>query len=574
MRKELQRGTKKMLALLTALMLCLLPACAPAEEAQPTPGTLYTQLMLNALAAGREVYGDTSMQISMPTVADVGDDELEVVQAVLDLLSCGSVTYSGAVTAEGFDGRMGLSMKDGDGLTNIADVAISLNGERALLTTSLMPSTALEVRYDEIVQLLGLDQIDWEALGAALGESLAGYTDALIQWAATLPAPVEGGAVAATDTCDAAASTATIQLTGDELAALGQALGEAAKNDGFTSSLYAMTNGGDWSEAVDEAVENWRMSTSGAELELRMLLNDAGSPVAFYLSGSGDVIGLESKTTENGALVRLCFASGGETLFDLVLDVSALLDETFRTDVRVAMVAGEADDRVTLSEQISTEAAIVDGVETITGSDTVESVAEQGTDEAATQVRTTGTYQSEQVTKPVGDVDFETVSTANMQMTVAQDGTELMTIAYDVRSNLASREYVPADLSGMKTIGLTDLLDEATLTSLTAELTSGGMLALSKAMSLLPQETLTHIMELGAALQARPGPTKALPAWPGGPFCCDGGVRPGPCAPGGCPPRAADRSAAAPAGSRWDCAASGTAAHPAHGTPCHARRPA
>lgn len=500
MRKELQRGTKKMLALLTALMLCLLPACAPAEEAQPTPGTLYTQLMLNALAAGREVYGDTSMQISMPTVAEVGDDELEVVQAVLDLLSCGSVTYSGAVTAEGFDGRMGLSMKDGDGLTNIADVAISLNGERALLTTSLMPSTALEVRYDEIVQLLGLDQIDWEALGAALGESLAGYTDALIQWAATLPAPVEGGAVAATDTCDAAASTATIQLTGDELAALGQALGEAAKNDGFTSSLYAMTNGGDWSEAVDEAVENWRMSTSGAELELRILMNEAGSPVAFYLSGSGDVLGLESKTTENGALVRLCFASGGETLFDLVLDVSALLDETFRTDVRIAMVAGEADERMTLSEQISTEAAIVDGVETITGSGTVESVAEQGTDEAATQVRVSATYQSEQVTKPVGDVDFETVSTANMQMTVAQDGTELMTIAYDVRSNLASREYVPADLSGVKTIGLTDLLDEATLTSLTAELTSGGMLALSKAMSLLPQETLTHIMELGAAL--------------------------------------------------------------------------
>lgn len=500
MRKELQRGTKKMLALLTALMLCLLPACAPAEEAQPTPGTLYTQLMLNALAAGREVYGDTSMQISMPTVADVGDDELEVVQAVLDLLSCGSVTYSGAVTAEGFDGRMGLSMKDGDGLTNIADVAISLNGERALLTTSLMPSTALEVRYDEIVQLLGLDQIDWEALGAALGESLAGYTDALIQWAATLPAPVEGGAVAATDTCDAAASTATIQLTGDNLVALGQALGEAAKNDGFASSLYAMTNGGNWSEAVDEAVENWRMSTSSAELELRILMNEAGSPVAFYLSGSGDVIGLESKTTENGALVRLCFASGGETLFDLVLDVSALLDETFRTDVRIAMVAGEADERVTLSEQISAEAAIVDGVETVVTSDAVESVVTEDADGETVAVRAAATIAGEQVTRPVGDADFESVSDTSMEMTVDVNGAELMAIAYDVRSNLASREYVPADLSGMKTIGLTDLLDEATLTSLTAELTSGGMLALSKAMSLLPQETLTHIMELGAAL--------------------------------------------------------------------------
>ena len=136
----MKQGFKKQLSALLALLMCLMPVFSFAEEAEReiVPGTMYNVLASEAVAAGREVYGDFGLRFDILDDKSMNDEEREVFKAIMDLFSAGSVTFSLAVTPEGGFGKLGIAMQG----QSVADVSLNLLEDRALVATSLAPTQA------------------------------------------------------------------------------------------------------------------------------------------------------------------------------------------------------------------------------------------------------------------------------------------------------------------------------------------------------------------------------------------------------------------------------------------------
>ena len=288
----MKQGFKKQLSALLALLMCLMPVFSFAEEAEReiVPGTMYNVLASEAIVAGREVYGDFGLRFDILDDKSMNDEEREVFKAIMDLFSAGSVTFSLAVTPEGGFGKLGIAMQG----QSVADVSLNLLEDRALVATSLAPTKAFEVRYDDVAELLGLKNIDWEKVGEMLEAETARYGAVVMSWLAGVPAPAEEGAQPATATRGAAAVANTITITEEKLCELVVAVLEEARGDAILESFAKLPEDETWSDAIDEMIAEVKDELDGnGALKVEVMLGEKGELVALYIFDGEDQVILE-----------------------------------------------------------------------------------------------------------------------------------------------------------------------------------------------------------------------------------------------------------------------------------------
>ncbi len=493
----MKQGFKKQLSALLALLMCLMPVFSFAEEAQReiVPGTMESVLIGEALAAGREVYGDFGLRFGSLDATDMDGEEREVFKAVMDLFSAGSVTFSLAVTPEGGFGKLGLAMQG----QSVADVSLNLLEDHALITTSLAPSKAFEVRYDDVAELLGIKDIDWEKVGAMLETEIARYGAVAMNWLAGVPAPIEDGAQSATATRDAADATTTITITEEKFCELVVAMLEEARGDEILESLATLPKDKTWSEAIDERIIEAKDELDGdSALKIEALLGESNELIALYISDGEDQVILEKKTDADGVQMRVALVDDEKSLFDMTMIVSAKLGETFKDDVTIKMTANDDGDSVDMSLKMQSEAKIEGDVETVTYTGKmletlIETYEREDAEPRISKIENTSDITGKRVTERKGE-DFTSATEIGLAMNMLANRTE-MSMDFTEFFNVASRAYEPQDLSGLEVVDLLSLDGEPGMAAL-AEVESGLMLAFAKAMSLLPQDALTTVMRL------------------------------------------------------------------------------
>lgn len=493
----MKQGFKKQLSALLALLMCLMPVFSFAEEAEReiVPGTMYNVLASEAIAAGREVYGDFGLRFDILDDKSMNDEEREVFKAIMDLFSAGSVTFSLAVTPEGGFGKLGIAMQG----QSVADVSLNLLEDRALVATSLAPTKAFEVRYDDVAELLGLKNIDWEKVGEMLEAETARYGAVVMSWLAGVPAPAEEGAQPATATRGAAAVANTITITEEKLCELVVAVLEEARGDAILESFAKLPEDETWSDAIDEMIAEVKDELDGnGALKVEVMLGEKGELVALYIFDGEDQVILESKTDAEVVQVRFALVDDEKSLLDMTMAVSAELGETYKDDVALTMTSNDGGDSVNMSLKMQSEAKIEGDVETVTYTgkilETLTSIYErEDAEPRVSKTETTADITGNRVTERKGE-DFTSAAEMNIAMDLVSNHTG-MSMGFTEFFNVASRTYEPQDLSGLEIVDLLSLDEESGMAAL-VEVESGLMLAFAKALSLLPQDALTTVMRL------------------------------------------------------------------------------
>lgn len=493
----MKQGFKKQLSALLALLMCLMPVFSFAEEAQReiAPGTMQRVLTREAIAAGREVYGDFGLRFDSLNDKDMDSEEREVFKAVMDLFSAGSVTFNLALTPEGGFGKVGIAMQG----QSVADVSLNLTEDRALIATSLAPTKAFEVKYDDVAELLGMKDIDWKLVGEMAQTEITRYGAVVMDWLAGVPAPLESGAQPATATRDAAAASSTLTITEEKFCELVVAMLEEARHDAILESFSNPPKDKTWSEAIDEMIAEAKDEFDGdSALKVELMLGEMHELIALYVSDGEDQLILESKTDADDVQIRLALMDDDKSLFDMTMVVSAQLGETYKDDIAMTMTANDDGDSMDMSLKMQSEAKIEGDVETVnyTGKllqTLVETYKHEDADPTVIKTETTSDITGKSVTERKGE-DFTSATEIGLVMNMVTNHTE-MSMGFSEYMNVASRAYAPQDLSGLEVLDLLSLDGESGMAAL-AEVESGLMLAFAKAMSLLPQDALTTVMRL------------------------------------------------------------------------------
>lgn len=487
---------KKELAIVMALLMCLLPAFSLAEDTDIVPGTMLNHLVEAAIENGREVYGDFGMRFTGMESADLDAEELAVIQAMFDLVSSGSVTFAFASTPDEGYAKLGFAMQG----EQVADVDVQLLPEGVRLTTSLMPTRVFDVRYDDLTQMLGLSDVDWAQVGDMVLSELTRYGDIAMNWLAGIPAPAEGGAEAATKTRGAAATSTTITITEEKSCELIVALLEEAKGDDILKSLATLEPDETWEGEIEKLIAEVKDELDGDDaLQIRLLMDADGGLVALYIEEDEYVVALETKTSEEGVTVRIAFTEDGKPFFDVAMTTNFELgNDTYRDNTVMRMLAGDDADSFSADIEMTTDAKIDGDVETVAfvGTLTEEINESRRTAEdrvVISQIKAKADIDGKRITERKGE-DFTSAMELGMDMTITAEGEDVRMKATEF-ANIASRAYAPKDLSGLEVVDLLTLDDETAM-SVLAELQSGLMLAVAKAMSLLPQDALAEVIKL------------------------------------------------------------------------------
>ncbi|MBQ8200890.1 MAG: hypothetical protein IJZ74_03880 [Clostridia bacterium] len=370
---------KKLLTLLMAMMLMVMPALGAAEESSPETSltladllaaaevspeedSIIEDLATKALNAGRKV--DYSLTLSDWPSGITGDESIDaMINDVLDALVI-------TVSQQGDEGAFALKMSGNDLLT----IGVATSGEDAYINSNLLGGTIvisgdevepIVTRLVDMFALMGLfEEADVEEIKAQLpaildtveqelsASSFAALTEedvmnldvsAIVEALAPILSKMEAGELTGQPkNCDQAASVVTFTITPDEMKAVSKSLFLFIKdNPSLMNYMQQMMESGDMVTADGEAVTFEQLMDQAIAQMDKETLTVEDSVIAMYLDEAGEPVAMNA--TFNMASSSVSSEDGAETVTTMPLTITyARLTINEGVTHTVTMVAEDA----------------------------------------------------------------------------------------------------------------------------------------------------------------------------------------------------------------------------------------